>query len=174
MPAYANDRAWSDQFIPAIKGIVGPLLLEPADFRRDATEATDLIVLVARDMRVAARVRRHGYADRYPWQFTIRARRDTGATTELSKIVAGWGDWFFYGHASADGRAIDRWMVIDLQAVRAGLIRRHDAKCTIKSGDKANGDGTYFKWFDARSFPAHPPLLVASSHSIVDALESAA
>ncbi len=43
--------------------------------------------------------RRHGYAARYPHQFTIRAKLPTGAETELSKIVNGHGDWMFYGYA---------------------------------------------------------------------------
>jgi hypothetical protein len=29
-------------------------------------------------------------------------------------------------------------------------------------GDQWNPDGTRFKWFDARSFPAKPRLIVAS------------
>jgi hypothetical protein len=57
MTAYRRDRAWSDAFIPAIKKIVGPYLLEPSSFEIDAQQATDLIVLLARDLRIAARVR---------------------------------------------------------------------------------------------------------------------
>ena len=49
---------WSDIFLPQIKKIVGPLLLEPASFELDASEATDLVVLKARDMRIGCRVRR--------------------------------------------------------------------------------------------------------------------
>lgn len=166
MSAYQKDRAWSDRFIPQIKTIIGPLLLEPSDLQRDAIEATDLMVLVARDMRIAARVRRHGFADRYPWEFTIRARRDSGAETELSKIVNGWGDWLFYGHADEGDGYVDRWMLVDLHAFRAGLIREAMNGTTIRCGTKPNGDGTYFKWFDALSFPSRPPLLVATSHDV--------
>lgn len=164
MSDYTTDRQWSDRFIPAIKRIVGPLLLEPADFGRDASEATDLIVLTARDMRIAARIRRLGYADKFGCEFTIRAQRDSGAETELSKIVNGWGDWLFYGHAAETETSIERWMVIDLHAFRAALIRRNKE---LKHGDKSNGDGTFFKWFDVRSFPPNPPILVAGSHNII-------
>lgn len=156
---YEKNRLWSDRFIPQIKTIVGPLLLEPANFIRDATEATDLIVLTARDMRIAARVRRPGYADRYPFEFTIRAKLDSGSETELSKIVNGWGDWLFYGHACQQEKNIERWMVVNLHALRAGLIR---SRKNIRFGNKDNGDGSHFKWFDVRSFPPEPPILVAS------------
>ncbi len=76
MGDYQPDRSWSDIFIPDIKRIVGPLLLEPASFEIDTKQATDLIILRARDQMIAARVRRPGFWDRYQYQFTIRARRD--------------------------------------------------------------------------------------------------
>lgn len=164
MADYLTDRQWSDRFIPTIKRIVGPHLLEPADFARDASEATDLIVLTARDMRIAARIRRPGYAERYGHEFTIRARRDTGAETELSKVVDGWGDWLFYGHASVTETSLQRWMIVNLHAFRAALIRDRGS---LRRGDKPNGDGTYFKWFDVHSFPKKPPILIADSHNIL-------
>ncbi len=165
MNGYRADRQWSDRFIPQIKSIVGPLLLEPAPFEMDAKEATDLMVFRARDMRIAARIRRHGFFENYGNEFTIRARRDSGAETELSKIVNGWGDWFFYGHSCEFSADVLHWMLIDLDHFRAGLIRNSMNGVKLRSGDKPNGDGTYFKWFDVRSFPQHPPLLIARSPS---------
>jgi hypothetical protein len=49
---------------------------------------TDLLVLDAWAMRTAARVRRPGYADRYPHQFTIRSRITSGGETELTDRAA--------------------------------------------------------------------------------------
>ena len=118
-------------------------------------------MLDARDMRVAARVRRPGYADRYPYEFTIRSRLPSGSETELSKIVNGAGDWMFYGHASACGQGFDRWWLIDLRAFRAALIRQGPQG--LRWGNKTNADGTRFTWFDVRSFPAEPALVVAAS-----------
>ena len=162
MGAYATDREWSDIMIPQIRGIVGPRLLKPAPFDLDACEATDLLLFKARDMRIAARVRRPGYADRYPFEFTIRAHRESGAETEMSKIIDGFGDWMFYGHAD-ETNTICRWFLIDLHSFRATLIRR---PAGLKLNRKDNGDGTHFVAYDVRSFPEHPPLLVASSHDI--------
>lgn len=165
MSGYVSDREWSDLMIPQIKQIVGPFLLEAASFDVDAKQATDLIVFTARDMRIAARVRRPGYADRYPYEFTIRCKRDSGAETELSKIVNGWGDWLFYGHANVTNW-IERWWLIDLHAFRAGLIRSSMNGTPIKYHDKSNGDGTHFKSFDLRSFPKVPLIIVGSSHEL--------
>ena len=106
--SYSADRRWSDAFIPAIKQIVGPLLLEESSFEVDTQQAADLVVMNARDTTIACRVRRGGYADRYGYEFTIRAKRDTGAKTELEKIIDGFGDWMFYGHAHADGTNVSR------------------------------------------------------------------
>jgi len=147
---YDLDRRWSDAFIPAIKKIVGPLLLEESSFEVDTKQAADLVILNARDKTIAARIRRNGYADRYPYEFTIRAKRDSGAKTELEKIVDGFGDWMFYGHANDNRVDIDRWMVIDLSGLRAALIRN---KAPYQK--QSNGDGTHFIAFDIRALPEY-------------------
>jgi len=139
---YDINRQWSDRFLPQIKHIVGAHLLEAAPDPLDMLQATDLLMLDARDMRIAARVRRPGYASRYPHQITIRSGVPSGAETELSKIVNGKGDWLFYGHSNADQTAVESWYLIDLNAFRAGLIR-----CGSKGlhwGTKCNPDGTRF------------------------------
>lgn len=163
--SYATDRAWSDRFIPAIQQIVGPLLLYPASFEEDAKRATDLMVFTARDMRIAARVRRAGYADRFPFEFTIRSHRDSGAETEMSKIINGWGDWLLYGH-EGEGNSLSRWWVVDLHAFRAALIRSASGGVRLRFQKQDNGDGTRFVAYDLRSFPPHPPILIAGSHEL--------
>ena len=114
-------------------------------------------------MRVAARLRRTGYAGGYPHQFTIRSAVPSGAQTELSKIVNGNGDWMFYGHSNASETALEAWWLIDLRAFRAALIRHQMNGSNLVMGDQVNPDGTRFKWFDMRSFPSEPPLVVARS-----------
>ncbi len=163
MNCYTVNRNWSDRFLPEIKNLVGGHLLETAADSYDHFQATDLMMLDARDLRVAARVRRPGYAQRYPHQFTIRSHVASGRQTELSKIVNGHGDWMFYGHSNAAQTGLDAWWLIDLRAFRAGLIRHMAHSPQIVMGDQANPDGTWFKWFDVRSFPAEPPLVVARS-----------
>lgn len=159
--SYRNNRDWSDLFLPEIKRIVGPMLLEESEFEIDANQATDLIVLKARDLRFACRVRRHGYADRYPWEFTIRSRLFSGAKTELAKIVDGWCDYGFYGHADENNR-IGRYFVINFDAFRADLIRRKDK---IVYEEKSNGGvDSQFVAFDVRSFS--PGVIAKSSHEI--------
>ena len=161
MSAFRRDFEWQMQFLPEIRQIVGPLLLQEAPLDLDMKEATDLLVLRARDMRIGCRMRRNGYADQYAYEFTIRSRRDSGAETELAKITDGWGDWLFYGHSGTTHGEIERWMVVDLHAWRAHMIRTKGKAGAPKH--KPNGDGTYFAAFDIREFAARPPILVASS-----------
>ena len=153
---YDVDRRWSDAYIPAIKKIVGPLLLEESSFEVDTQQAADLVILNARDKTIACRVRRCGYADKYGYEFTIRAKRESGARTELEKIVDGFGDWMFYGHAADDGMNVSRWMVISLAGLRAAIIRSQ-----AKAIRQSNGDGTHFVAFDVRELPDY--CVVAAS-----------
>ena len=163
MTTYSENRAWSDRYIPQIKRLIGCHLMIEAPPELDCVEATDLIIFTARDKRIAARVRRPGYMQQYRHEFTIRSRLDTGQKTEYAKIIDGFADWMFYGHAADGDRPIILvWMLIDLHHFRAALIRRNNGDFKLAMGDRTNKDGTYFKWFDVRSFPADPPLLVAS------------
>lgn len=172
--SYADDREWSDGYMPAVRQLVGPLLLVPAPLERDVKEATDLIVMRARDMTIAVRLRRPGYSNKYPGQFTIRSDRASGVKTELAKIVEGWGDWLFYGHT--DGHiGIPEWTVVDLHQLRASFIRLPNllhAPDGKASGKRSNGDGTSFFWFDANRLP--PEVVVAASNRRTDALVPAA
>lgn len=125
-----------------------------------------MVILKARDMTIAARVRRHGYADRYPFEFTVRSKRDSGSKTELAKLLEGWGDWMFYAHSNQFETAFDKWMLIDLSAWREHLLRvgYSDQGWQHLSKKQSNGDGTYFVAFDIRNFPKN--ILVSSSHEI--------
>jgi len=157
MSEYKTDRQWSDGYIPAMKQIIGPRLLEESSIEVDQKNATDLIVLNAKNVMIACRLRRYEYM-KYKDQFTIRSKRDSGADTELKKIVDGWGDLMFYGFADETEKpAIAAWALIDLKAFRAHLIRN---KGGIVMGEKSNGDGTYFAWFKISSFIGDPPLLI--------------
>lgn len=148
---YAKDRHWSDQYIPHIKHIVGPRLLDNAPIEEDVKHATDLMIFTARDLRIAARVRRSGYLERYPYDVTIRYSRDSGVTTEHEKIQGGFGDWMLYGHAEPPpSRRLAAWWLLDLDVFRAATESRRVQPNNIT----ANRDGTTFAAYDVRRFPA--------------------
>lgn len=172
---YSSDRQWSDGFIPAMKAIIGPLLLSEAPLEVDCKQAADLVVFSTRSLPrgIACRVRHCDVLDRYPYaefEFTLRHGRTNGTQTEFDKIARGFGDWMFYGHAGPDDEnTIARWFVVDLNQLRYNLILKDRVTNSLVCDVQPNGDreGTSFVWYDLRSFPAEPPILVASSEPVV-------
>ena len=118
MKKWQKDKEDSDAFLPEIKRILGEHLISEAPFEEDAERNTDLIVLRLEAIRIACRIRSHEYLKNYSDEFTIRAGRPSGTKTELTKIIEGWGDYFFYGFASEDRSRLVQWILGDLRAFR--------------------------------------------------------
>lgn len=154
MTTYHIDRAWSDQYLPVIQRFVGPRLLAPSHIDIDRKQATDMVTLTVQPRAIACRVRRHDFVYRYPTEFTIRAARDSGVETELSKILDGFADWMFYGFAGKMG-GLCLWYLLDLDVFREVCYTT-----TFGTTRKSNGDGSHFESFDLRTFPeAHRLVL---------------
>lgn len=150
--SYSEDRKWGDRFLPAARQIVGPRLLVPAPFEEDAREATDLMVLRANDIRVAVRIRRPGYARRFPDQFTLRYDRPSGAKTEYEKIMQGFGNLMLYGHAlrgREEAGELEQWLLIDLDALRWAVASFPE----VVPDPITAGDGVRFIAFDIGHLP---------------------
>lgn len=158
---YRDDRTWSDRFIPAIKRIVGPFVLEISSVEADQEEASDLTIIKAEGISIACRVRRPGYAVRYGSQITFRYARPSGAKTEWEKIIfGGFADWMFYGHSNASEDDLELWWLVNLDALRWHV--RNPAR-SIKRGFGVNPDGTRFAWIDLSTIPSNPNVVFASS-----------
>ncbi|MCM2323510.1 MAG: hypothetical protein NDJ90_09640 [Oligoflexia bacterium] len=152
-----SDWRWSDQFMPEVKAILGRHLFAAASLSVDRNEACDLITPTG---RIAVRIRRPAYRQ-FQTQFTLRSGRDSGSKAEFEKIIDGHGDYLFYAFESGERPgALGVWHLISLRALRANLIRR----TSFRDGVQSNTDGTHFHWFDLKSFPAEPAILIASNH----------
>lgn len=119
---WQRDKLWSDKYMDEVKQILGLHLIKAASIEEDQQRNTDLIVLKMDGVRVGVRIRDNGYYKQYGGQFTIRAGRPSGLKTELTKIIEGWGDYFFYGHANYGGRLL-AWGLGDLSAFRLWFNR---------------------------------------------------
>jgi len=169
MNDYQNQRKWSDKFIPEIKRIVGYHLLEISTLEQDTKQATDLIILNGRDKRIAARMRKQKYENRYPHDITIRSKIEGSnghsVETEFSKLVAGYGDWMFYGFSKDDvSGEISRWYLIDLNKWRLVLLKMgylNKLQEFYRKNERSNFDGTYFIPFNLKNMPQ---IVIASSH----------
>jgi hypothetical protein len=115
---WEQDHEWGRRFLPEMKRIVGQYLIAEAPATDDQTRNTDLIVLNLSNVRVACRVRKFSYLDKYGDQFTIRAGRPNGTPTELHKVVAGWGDYILYAFANQNESALAAWVLGDLKVFR--------------------------------------------------------
>lgn len=156
------DKRWSDRFIPEIKSILGVHLIGEPPVEEDAQRNTDLMVLKLDAVRVGCRVRKFAYASRYPDEFTIRSGRPSGAKTELTKIIEGWGDYFFYGFSDSDEHRLAGWLLADLKVFRLWFTSQC---CLLPAGGypgikKQNGDGSSaFQVFNISELP--PEFVVA-------------
>jgi hypothetical protein len=149
-----------------VKHRLAEFILRPATLTEDMRQATDLRVLHAPDgLTVGVRLRRRsaGYHISHPGNFTLRYARASGSETEVSKILAGWGTWLFYGHADAE--TLDPWMIVDLRVLRY-LMRAHPALANGHlpgvCGVIPNGDGTTMLWIERTALP--PCCMIGLSH----------
>src|SRR3989304_10383991 len=121
-PQLQRELSWSKLWIPELRRLIGPHVLRPGNFREDALEGTDLIVLTADRLRIACRVRHPGKSRFWGDQVTFTDLRESGAPCEADKgLRGGWGGLFFYGHATEDDPArgeIDPWFLLDLNLLR--------------------------------------------------------
>lgn len=141
MSDWKSDKRWSDRFLPEIKQILGLYLIGEPPQEEDSERNTDLIVLKMEPVRIACRIRRFEYMKKYPNEITIRSGRPSGVKTELTKIMEGWGDFFFYGFANEDETRLAMWRLCDLKEFRVWLFRKlYTGK--MPGIEKPNGDGS--------------------------------
>lgn len=151
---WEQDKRWSDRFLTEIKSILGVHLIGEPAMEEDAEHNTDLMVLKLDAVRIGCRVRKHKYISQYGNEFTIRAGRPSGVKTELTKIIEGWGDYFFYGFCDEQEKALERWLLGDLKAFRIWFNRKCLSDKTCPGIHKSNSDGSSnFLSFQVQEIP---------------------
>lgn len=114
----ARDWKWADQYMSKIREILllnasGIVDFSIATDEQDLEESTD-VILGTNEGKIAVRIRRDDcrYKD-----LTIRAKRASGATTELSKIKNGFAKFYLYCWTDSN-KQISDWILVDLDTVR--------------------------------------------------------
>jgi hypothetical protein len=160
---WIQDKKWSDLFMPEIKAILGFYLLGEATNDDDCFKATDLMLLKMDSVRIAVRMRKKNYSTiPYINEFTIRTSRTSGAKTELTKIISGWGDYLFYGFENTNNLSLGFWNLIDLKIFRENFARMQylSDKNILPGNNIENWDGSSsFTVFKVSDFP--PSLIKA-------------
>ena len=127
--AWDIDKRWSDRFLPEIKQILGLHLIGEPPIEEDQERNTDLVVLKMEPVRIGCRVRRpvseNGYLcfEKHSDEFTIRAGRPSGIKTELTKIIEGWGNYFFYAFSDHNHEHLMKWVLCNLNIFRLWFNR---------------------------------------------------
>ncbi len=158
MMAWERDKIEADRYMPEVKRLLAEYLLIEAPFEDDALKATDLKLIIAKDLRIAVRIRRPSYK-KYWGEFTLRSRRDSGTKTEFKKVMEGFGDLFFYGLRSEDGGALAHWVICDLSKFRTWVWDLWKQSGTVAGFEQDNGDGTRFRafrWMSDRTLARRP------------------
>lgn len=170
MSDWEQDKRWSDKFLHEIKRILGQHLIGQPPAEEDQARNTDIMVLRMDAVRIACRVRKQSQI-RYVDQFTIRSGRPSGVKTELTKIIEGWGDYFFYAFSTGDERALDKWILGDLKAFRIWHARETVRLKGNFPGEKLdNHDGSScFRVYNWRDIP---DFVIANNHPEVVELQS--
>ena len=143
---WQKDKRWSDHFLPEIKSILGLHLIGEPPIEEDQERNT------------ACRVRRNHYLLRYGDEFTIRSNRPSGTKTELTKIIEGWGNYFFYAFADENESRLQKWLLGDLSAFRLWymrqLINSHlgNYPGTKRNNQDNSSDFCAFKYTDIPNF----------------------
>ena len=151
---WREDLSWSNKFLPEIKRILGEYLISAAPMEEDAEHNTDLIVLKLDAIRIACRIRRYDYLARYPNEFTIRSGRPNGCKTELTKIIEGWGDYFFYGFSDEQETGLAAWSLCNLKVFRLWFNEQLFTHKQAPGQKQNNGDGSSsFRAFSIFALP---------------------
>ena len=150
---WETNKKWSDKFLPNIKPILGTHFIAEPPIEEDQDHNTDLMVLKMDSIRFGCRIRRYKYYnnEQYRNQFTIRANLPSGGKTELNKIVAGWGDYLFYGFSNAEEDDLVRWIIGDLKVFRTWFNRclwNSDIKWQLKNNKDGSSDFMAFNRYD--------------------------
>jgi len=154
MEKWQYQKQWADGFLPEIKRILGEHLISEPPIEEDAEHNTDLMVLRLDAVRIACRIRKYDYLKIYGNEFTIRAGLPSGAKTELTKIIEGWGDYFFYAFCDEQEEHLAKWSLCNLNVFRL-WFNRQIIKNKELPGDKIpnRDNSSYFMAFTFSDLP---------------------
>lgn len=120
---YEKNRTIEDKFSKVIKTILGNQFFVK-DIQMDLKNGTDFLTFMAKNqIKVAVRLRRYSYLEKYPEDFTIRWKLRSGVKTEIHKIMEGLVDYLLYGFINEEETKIIKYFIGDLSVFR---------KCNMK------------------------------------------
>jgi len=163
---YAHDIKFEDntvghaQQLLSYKGVT----VTRASRGLDTKHATDLVRTWDNGSRVehwGLRSRGGEYVHRYPFDLTLRSARDSGAKTELAKVLEGNCDGILYAFIDPKRPSqFCRWVKLWLPIFRLAARDCADWWHGCESKKRSNRDGTYFVPIDLRAIPSRYARMV--------------
>ena len=141
MTSFEIQKQHSDRCMPEVISIIKQHLdlVKLTTLEQDQTQNADLSV-----ESTSVSVRSRSYAKLpYRNEFTIRSLCRGRGPTELDKLAAGYGRYFFYSFENQLGDGLSYWVLGDLAEIRRVLFFRPE----LKNNEFHNGDGTSFVCF---------------------------
>ena len=114
---FNRDMSIEIRLMPLIKAVLGNFFIKK-DINEDLHNGTDFLVLKVEQFRVAVRLRRFKYFEKYKDEFTIRWSRPSGVKTEYEKIMDGRVDYILYGFINECEDKIIHYFIGDLSVFR--------------------------------------------------------
>ena len=196
--SFEKAKGWADNYVEAFKEIVqepniNPYLqasendqvkIDVGSRMDDMSLGVDLVGTADGKWTFGTRLRNGKYADRYPYEFTLRSGTPKG-TPELQKILdvnLGYVKTMLYAMAQPEASEtedaelrkwrlkhpyeIDKWFLLDLSAFRHHAHSEYHGinQITVDGmwdNQIYNGDGTSFIPFKMADFPRYPCILLA-------------
>jgi hypothetical protein len=145
---WQDGKKWSDKFLPKIKMICGRCLIGEPPIEEDMERNTDLTILNMMPVRIACRIRRFNYFEKYKADFTIRALVPSGNKSELAKIIEGYGDYFFYGFSNQEENNLHAWRLCKLSVFRLWFLRNiiENGKEKLIKHDNLDGSSSFYSF----------------------------
>ena len=173
---FQNELKFSESHYDFVKEKCSPLLITNSPFELDTTKAADLITMIKGEYHIGVRIRREQYKPQFGYQFTLRGRSFEEQAghwlphphkSEYQKVKEGCMDYFFYGFG--DGEKCSLWYPLDMEVFREHiqgkerkLIHKGVKETTVQNGQRR----VEFVWYDVRTFPKRPALIVRASESV--------
>jgi hypothetical protein len=160
MGTFEQQFEWQAKFVDQVVGLVAPSIINVSSAHVDRNENGDFEISFPRNGTIGCRLRKPDQS-RFVGDVTFRSHSRFGGKTEISKIIDGYGDFFFYGHVNEQD-VIWHWYLIDYTKLRALFVRRPGL---LRRDPICNRDGSKFLVYRAEDELASA-VLAKSEHRL--------
>lgn len=152
MGNYYQNRAWADRYHKEVFhhlktwfykfGLRGTTTMstEVADWQEDVEYATDYVLRLNTEIKMAGRVRSRKYEGYFDWDTTLREHNGKSQDTELKKFLEGRFPPYYGVFIGNDDGSIRRGKLLDMELLRREMLGDNDRFMKVMSSSKIPWD----------------------------------